>query len=447
MNSLSNVDLLMAILRTKGQAEIAVTGRSMEPTLEEHDLIKIIPREEYVPGDILVFVYKNNEILVHRLLKADTRYYCKGDNSFRLEDIRKEQILGKVETINGRAVPIWNEELITLSYAVNRSFRACGYDIDQTVKGMAYQEYITKVNSIQQHTTEDKLSSIISAIRYRTAAPVFKALAEHSYAVVKGEALSQMAYGRFGARNSGDIDILIPRSGVKSLESVLTENGFKTNKLTREDRLTALTGAHQTSPYTKHSPTGISTQIDINFDIFWGEYTGQRVSIEDFLSDTEEMIIYGCRVKVLTTEKSFVQMILHHYKDINSYFHYENGNPIRRERFMDVYKFWYRHAKDFTPEYLLLIAEKYKIRPYLFYMLYFTSVLFPNSELKKCVDLLQCEEGVFLLDCYGLSDNERKRWNVDFYTRMASDNIMELIKKDMTDYDIQKLRRSKKIFT
>ena len=447
MLSTSNLDLLLTILHTKGTAVISVTGSSMEPTLEEFDLITISPQEEYAPGDILVFVYKSNEILVHRLLKVNSRYYCKGDNSFRLEDIDKEQILGKVVTVNGRTVPIWSEELLALSYAVNRSFRACGYDIEQTVKGVTYQEYITRLHSTQWHTTEDKLYPIISAMRYRTAAPIFKALEEYPYAVVKGEALSQIAYGRFGARQSGDIDILLPRSGIRFLESVLVENGFKTSKLKREERLTALTGAHQISPYKKISSTGITTEIDINFDIFWGEYTGQRVSIADFLSDTEELMIYGCRVKVLTAEKSFIQMILHHYKDINSYYHYENGNPIRRERFMDVYKFWRRHAKVFTPEYLLLISEKYRIRPYLFYMLYFTNLLFPNSDLKKCVELLQCEEGVFLLDRYGLCDNERKCWNVDFYTRMASDNIMELIKIDMTDYDIQKLQRSKRIFT
>ena len=212
----------------------------MEPTLEEYDLIRIIPKEDYVPGDILVFVYKNNEILVHRLLKRNSRYYCKGDNSFWLEDIGKEQILGKVVAINGGTVPIWNEELIALSYEVNRSFSSCGYDIEQTVNGVTYQEYITRLHSTQWHTTEDKLYSIISAIRYRTAAPIFNALAEHPYAIVKGEALSQIAYGKFGARKSGDIDILLPRSGVKFLESVLIENGFKTNELNATDLLLVL---------------------------------------------------------------------------------------------------------------------------------------------------------------------------------------------------------------
>ena len=447
METQNNAELIQKAMRSKGCAEIAVIGNSMNPILEEGDIIKVVSYEEYVPGDIILCIYENDSVLVRRLLKIDVRYFCKGDNSFKLENIEKEQILGKVIEINDRAVPIWRKEMIELSLEVSRSYISCDYSIEKTMEEKVYQEYITRIQSVFNSSVEDKLYLMISAMRYRMAAPVFEALSDYPYAVVKGEPLSQMAYGRLGARKSGDIDVLIPRSAVKYLETVLVDNGFKTNQLSRADRLVAFAGAHQTSPYTKVSSAGIAAQIDINFDIFWGEYTGERISIEEFLADTTEMTIYGTKVKILSPEKTLVQMTLHHYKDINSYFHYEGGNPIRRELFRDMYKFLCCYSDFLNPRVLMNIAEKYGIRPYLFYMLYYTSILFTDSRLKQCLEFLECEPGIALLDCYGLADNERKKWNVDFYTRLASNNFMDLIKKDMTASDFQKLRRSKKIFT
>lgn len=117
--------------------EIHVTGTSMNPILYENDIISIMKSDTYEIGDILVFVYKNNELLVHRLLDIQKgKYFCKGDNSFRLEDITKEQIIGKV--IN---LPQCSKRLIYLSYLVNRTFVKCRYDIDKTKETSIYKLY------------------------------------------------------------------------------------------------------------------------------------------------------------------------------------------------------------------------------------------------------------------------------------------------------------------
>ena len=67
--------VLSAILKSKGQAEITVMGISMNPTLFEGDKVIIKKSNEYIIGDIIVFNYKNEGILIHRLLKYDGRYY------------------------------------------------------------------------------------------------------------------------------------------------------------------------------------------------------------------------------------------------------------------------------------------------------------------------------------------------------------------------------------
>lgn len=129
--------LLFAQTRAGKTIEICVTGTSMNPTLYENDVVSVMKSDTYEIGDILVFVYKNNELLVHRLLDIQKeKYFCKGDNSFRLEDIINDQIIGKI--IN---IPPCPKRLVYLSYLVNRTFVKCRYDIDKTKETSIYKLY------------------------------------------------------------------------------------------------------------------------------------------------------------------------------------------------------------------------------------------------------------------------------------------------------------------
>ena len=105
-------------------------------------IITVMPMPEYAVGDIVVFVYKNNDVLVHRLLRMDDGiYYCKGDNSFRLEDINKNQIIGKVVKANGTEIKPPTDRLLSLSYCVNRELIRCRYDIEKTKQTPIYKLY------------------------------------------------------------------------------------------------------------------------------------------------------------------------------------------------------------------------------------------------------------------------------------------------------------------
>ena len=133
---------IKAWLKFNNPITMTVNGVSMQPTLFAGDSIKVNQEKEYHKGDILVFFYKNNTIIVHRLLYfQNNMYYCKGDNSFRIEDVLKEQIIGKVISINGNNVPYCSPDLITLSYMVNRAFRKSGYNTEITKKNGIYLFY------------------------------------------------------------------------------------------------------------------------------------------------------------------------------------------------------------------------------------------------------------------------------------------------------------------
>lgn len=133
--------VLDMIISENSNVQIKVSGNSMEPTLKDNDIISVERHSDYDIGDIIVFSYKMGETLVHRLLKKDLRYYCKGDNSFRLEDISKENIIGKVVSVNKMPIEPWLTWEIELSYLVNRTFRDYGYSIEKTKQSNIYKLY------------------------------------------------------------------------------------------------------------------------------------------------------------------------------------------------------------------------------------------------------------------------------------------------------------------
>ncbi len=134
-------NLLPHLIRLKGQANITVEGFSMEPTLFAGDVVTVC-LGEYRPGDILVFYYKEGSLLIHRLLYIkNDRYFCKGDNAFRVEDFTQEQLVGKVALVNGRPSELWPDWKTALSATVGKEFRRCHYEENLIKESKIYQLY------------------------------------------------------------------------------------------------------------------------------------------------------------------------------------------------------------------------------------------------------------------------------------------------------------------
>ena len=268
------------------------------------------------------------------------------------------------------------------------------------------------------------------------------------YAFIKGECLSILAYGKAGVRMFSDIDILLPRQSLCSFESVLIAKGYKTDFSqleSRKKRVLCCSASHQLMPYRKTIKM-LDLEIDLNFDIFWGEYTGKRIDMTSFLYDTIDIEIYGIVVKTLPPFKAMVQLILHHYKDMNSIFLLATHKSIKYDMFKDVYFLLKNNLDTITINKLYSISAEYEIIPYVYYVLYYTWKVFDDEILKRYVDVFRTSEGEALLNCYGLCSKERKEWKYNFKTRLESDNIYNLIKDDLTEKDKEKIAINKSIF-
>ncbi len=289
-------------------------------------------------------------------------------------------------------------------------------------------------------------SSIIYSAMYSRCSGMLNQLGNGDipYALIKGEPLSIMAYERSGLRQYQDIDILVSRDNLEVVESILQKIGF-CQCSNRISRALPLLSSHQLQKYAI-KVGNLPITIDINYDIFWGEYEEKRVDIEEFLSDTVDMEIYGVKVKTLPPLKTMVQLILHHYKDMNSIFLLATRNSIKYEMFKDVYYLLKNNFEEISIEKLYRISSEYEIIPYVFYVLYYTSQVFEDEILKKYIEAFRTPEGERLLNLYGLCEKERKEWKVDFNTRLEADNLLPLIEADLTDRDRRKIEINKKVF-
>lgn len=62
------------------------------------------------------------------------------------------------------------------------------------------------------------------------------------------------------------------------------------------------------------------------------------------------------------------------------------------------------------------------------------------------MNLFETIDGIELLECYGLTRQEKKKWKVSFEERMQSANLYEIIVSDLSKKDIHKIQLQKKIF-
>ena len=290
------------------------------------------------------------------------------------------------------------------------------------------------------------LDESICKIRFKYLCNFFCDIKTYPYAIVKGEALSMLAYKQPSARHLGDIDILSASKNLNALTDILKKLRFSPITSSREEHVMMLSTSHQIKPWIRDiSPWG-KIEVDLNFDIFWGEYECKRIDIEEFLSDTTEMEIYGVKVKTLPPIKAMIQLVLHHYKDMNSLFLLATRKSIRYDMFKDVYYLLKNNLDAIPLNKLYALSSEYGIIPYVFYVLYYTGQVFDDDVLKQYIEAFRTPEGDALLNCYGLCKKERHEWKFDIKTRLDSDHLYELIKDDLTERDREKIAINKRVF-
>ncbi len=489
---MNNTKILKAVLAVKGEYTITVLGVSMMPVLKHGQTVKVVKQNSYVVGDILVYEYKNEGLLAHRALKIENgRYFCKGDNSFRLEDITAEQVIGKIELDEDENR---TAEFIEASYAINRLFRKNGYDIEKTRSHPQYEVYKhTYIDRIQKNelvvnirklangvSVEDAetiralekhkcfyllsqipsyrskqimqlaVSQAATKIRYNTCAEVFADLKNIPYAVIKGAVLSDQIYGNSAYRTSGDIDLLIAPDNVQEVKSILKKHGFIQGYVngndivpySRQELIYQKAFTHQMAAFVK--PTGVMlfpfVNIDVNLDIFWGE-SERKADMQSFLQNREDYNVLGVEVQKLKPIYEFISLCMHHYKDCNSlYLLSERG--VNLSLFCDIYYYITKVAPD--PFQLKNACDSYGVTDYVAYCVFHTYRLFEDAELLKYHQILAPGGIGNHYFRFGLTEDEYKYPGFGISEYVLNDSFRERFLSCLNEKDIEKIEINKK---
>lgn len=274
-------------------------------------------------------------------------------------------------------------------------------------------------------------------------------LKEFPYAIIKGPVLAVLAYGDEKARNYHDIDFLVPKDLRKDFIAILEKNGFLADvrnpdgsfrKLTRKEQI-VLMNSHQDIDYIKKQGD-IFVDIDINYDMFWGEYNGKRMDIRnDILSETFTMNLFGQEVKVLSRAKNFIQLCLHHYREMNAIYLYKLTNPFVQAKFLDVYYLFTSMSEEDLEE-LYTLIDRFEIENYVYYVAYHTYQFYEEEVLKHFLERYETPEAQQLINLYGLTVGERKEWPFTFEQRSKMENVYDVLEPYLSDVDKKKVEEA-----
>ena len=311
---------------------------------------------------------------------------------------------------------------------------------------------ISKLSSNDKYTNKLKIENILNKVciaeRYKLCAELFNKLEECHipYAVIKGAVLSAAAYKDPFIRHSGDIDLLVNRKNIDQIKKILLVLGFLQGRVTengiepfsRRELLFQTSMSHQIAPFVKETNNKLYpyVNVDVNLDILWGE-SKQNSDMDFVLVKTQDTTINDITFKKLCPEMELISLCLHHYKDMNSiYLLYERG--LKLSHFCDIY-FFIKNC-NLNLETLYTYCRKLNVSEYVYYCLYYTNLIFENSELKEYMALLHSENADALIDKFGLNEEERQIWNIDFYTRLFDINMSNYLDNILSEESLNKIK-------
>lgn len=291
---------------------------------------------------------------------------------------------------------------------------------------------------------------LLAKIRYNEVGKIIANMSDIPYAIIKGEPLSVLCYGKTGVRESSDVDFLILKRDILRFEQILISCGFSTKKTdnfveARKHRITCLSGSHQIEPYEK-KVLNVSVILDVNFDVYWGEYEGERIGVENFLKHTEPISVLGITVNSLEPIYAFLHLILHHYKEMNSIYHLLSHKSIDVKKFMEISVLFHKLAEMNKLDEVDEIVNEFKLQPYVFYLLYYADCIYPSILLKEWVEKYRSDGAEKMLDRYGLSHSEYKIWGIPFEERLDFQKVYDNVMNEMTNQDKEKYEREIAIF-
>lgn len=128
---------LLAQLRRGYKVRLTVQGVSMQPLAREGDTVQIRKAEKYRKGDVVVFLYADRGLLIHRIIAMHEGYILtKGDHAVNAEKVEAAHIWGRAEAVFRQDIKVdmrhavLNYVIACISYSHHRLWKKHGTHVD-----------------------------------------------------------------------------------------------------------------------------------------------------------------------------------------------------------------------------------------------------------------------------------------------------------------------------
>lgn len=90
------------------------------------------------------------------------------------------------------------------------------------------------------------------------------------------------------------------------------------------------------------------------------------------------------------------------------------------------------------------IAQKINVAKYVFYCLYYTDKVFDSLFVQTYLKEFESLEDENIINIYGLDEREIKIWDIDFYSRLLTSNLITYLDYRLDNLDKNKIKLNSK---
>lgn len=314
--------------------------------------------------------------------------------------------------------------------------RFIGLAINHRVNGVMYK------NICEEYDIPQKIRRIFTFLYYsqkkrnkvhqKYISELYRCLenTKISYSFLKGSVLNTMIFSE-GERISNDTDILVAINDLDECVSLFDKLEYKEGRMrngkfcaaTKHELLFAKINTYEIVPFIKQIDNILFPfhEVDINYRLNNDEDT---TTASFLLEDTKKWKRDNTEIRAMGEEKFLIYLCIHLFREAMMVFKINSGDDMLLYKFTDIHYFvhYYKNKINWG-EFERFVLDINKSKE-VYYTLYYTEILYPNTVPKSVLIKIKPENLDFLQQYKGRDNtNQIYNWRSSFKERFF--NLVE----------------------
>lgn len=242
---------------------------------------------------------------------------------------------------------------------------------------------------------------------------------------LKGAVLNNIVYKK-GTRISSDTDILVEESDLEKCVKVLEGCGYIQGNIKddeiipadRREKLFARVNTYELVPLHKKMNSRFLPfhTVDINYRLGNSE---NAASAKELLKNSILLTKDDFSVNTMELESFFIFLCVHLYREATMVLKIMDGEDLAVYKFMDIHYMAIKYREKLDYDKMHNMCIKMAKNKEVFYTMYHTELLYPETFSKDILDLFKTDNTEYL-DEYRGRDNSAQvyKWNIPFEKRV-----------------------------